>query len=81
MKREIERFLARSDDGEYEATIIVYQNFVEAASRNAPHAVIPGLKEARTPDGLACKFKDEDTFEIVNDPFHPGMIVRRVEAG
>jgi hypothetical protein len=76
--REIERFDARSDDGSYETTIIVYQHFIDVGTRANPNAVAPGLKEARTIDGYACNFKDDDTFEVVNDPLHPAMIVRRM---
>lgn len=79
--REIGRFVARSEDGEYEATIVVLQKFIDASTlsnRSAPP--IPGLKEVRTADGFACDYLDENTFKVVNDPFHPGMIVRRVSA-
>lgn len=79
--REIERFDARSDDGEYETTIIIYQNFIDVGTRENPNAVAPGLKEARTIDGYAVNVKGDDEFEIVNDPLHPGMIVRRIKQG
>lgn len=78
MKREIERFAAVSDDG-YETTIVIYQDFVDAGTRGNPHAVIPGLKEARTISGFACNPVDDDTFQIVNDPLHSDLIVRRVK--
>lgn len=77
MQKEIDQFLARSDDGEHEVTIIVYQNFIDAGTREDPNAVTPGLKEVRTSDGFACNFKGNDTYEIGNDPCHP-VIVKRV---
>lgn len=76
MKQEIERFRAVAADG-YETTIIVYQEFIDTGTRKNPNAVVPGLREVRTIDGFACNCKDEDTFEIVNDPLHPSLIVRR----
>ena len=72
--REIKRFDARSDDGEYETTIIIYQDFIDAGTRGSPNAVIPGMKKARTIDGCACNRIDDDTFEIVPT----GVIVRRI---
>ncbi len=77
MKREIERFQAVSDDG-YETTIIVRQDFIHAATRENPNAVIPGQKEARTIDGFACNRVDDNTFKIITDPQRPDLIVRRV---
>ena len=77
-RREIGRFVARSDDGSYKTTIIIYQDFVDAGSRGNPNAVLPGTKHARTIDGYACNRIDDDTFEVVNDPLHPETIVRRV---
>lgn len=77
--REIERFVARSDDGEYETTIIIYRDYIDAGSLQNPNTEIPGkLTEARTVDGYACNQLGDDRFEIVNDPPHPAMIVRRI---
>ncbi|MFH1745487.1 MAG: hypothetical protein ABIG44_00420 [Planctomycetota bacterium] len=72
-RREIDRLVVRSDDGSYETTIVVYQDFINAAG-----TMVPGLKAAKTIDGHACNFKGDDEFEIVNDPHHPAMIVRRI---
>jgi hypothetical protein len=76
--REIDRFRARSADATYDTTIIIYQGFIDPRSLQNPHAQIPGFKEARTIDGYACNRKSDEEFEVVNDPFHPGMIVYRV---
>lgn len=76
MKREINRFQAVSDDG-YETTIVVYQHLIATGTMQNPNAVIGGMKEVRTVDGFACNRLNEDTFEIVNDPLRPGLIVRR----
>ena len=77
--REIERFKARSADGAYETTIIVYQDFVDAGTRGNRDAVEPGRKKARTIEGYACNCLPDGTFEVVNDPRHPGVILHRVE--
>jgi len=76
MEREIDRFKAVSDDG-YETTIIVCQEFVDVGTRGNPDAVVPGLKKARTTDGFACNRIDGDTFQILNNPLRPDLIVRR----
>jgi len=76
---EVERFPARSEDGEYETTIIVFQSFIDTATRAHPGAVAPGLRKARTIDGHACNRRADGTFEVVGDPIHPGVVLRRVE--
>jgi hypothetical protein len=76
--REIERFDARSNNGEYETTIIVYQDFIDAGTMQDPNAVVLGMKEARTPDGYGVNVKGDDEHEIVNDPLHPAMIVQKI---
>jgi hypothetical protein len=76
--REVDRFRAQSADGTYDTTIIIYQDFIDERTRPNPQAQISGLKEARTIDGYACNRKSDEEFEVVNDPFHPGMIVHRV---
>lgn len=68
--REIDRFKARSDDGTYATTIIVYRDFVDGH--------IPGMREARTVDGHACNRIDDNTFQIVRDPLLPHITVRRI---
>ena len=73
-QREIERFAARSDDGAYETTIVVYQDLIDVQTRANPHARVPGLKDARTSEGHACNRIDDDTWEVVQ----LGLIVRRI---
>lgn len=78
--REVDRFLARSDDGAYETEIVVMREFLLVRSMESPGPRhIRGLKEARTIDGFACNCIDDDTFEVVNDSLHPNVIVRRVK--
>ncbi len=77
--RELERFVARSDDGAYETIIIVHQDFVDAAARGAPGAVVPGLKRARTVEGYACTTRDGQTFEVAGDILRHPLTVRRVK--
>ena len=80
-QRELERFVARSDDGQYECTIIVLLNLVPVPSNDDPNATRPGSRELKTETGFDCNDLGEDLFEIVNDPLHPGVIVRRVAEG
>jgi len=56
-RREIERFDARSDDGEYETTIVIYQDFIDAGTRGSPNAVIPGMKEVTCPNAMKISRK------------------------
>lgn len=72
--REVERFKARSADGKHETTIVVRQTMIDAGTQDDPHAVIPGLKEARTIDGRHCNYKGEGQFEVVGY----GIILTRV---
>jgi hypothetical protein len=76
--QEIDRFHARSDDGEYETTIVVYRELIDMGTGAKPDAMIPGNKRARTLDGYPCSRINDDAFQIVDDPLHAGMIVRRV---
>lgn len=78
MKREIERFNAVSDDGSYETTLIIYQDYIDAGTRGNPNAVVSGLMEVLTIDGLTCIHVDDDTFEVVNEQLRPQLIVRRI---
>lgn len=75
---EIERFKARSDDGKYETTVVIYQQMIPAGTRENPRAMISGMKEARTIDDDACTPKDDtgDLWGIVAQ----GIIVRRVRS-
>jgi hypothetical protein len=72
--REIERFKAQSDDGAYETTIIVRQEFISAATRGNPGGVARGRKEARTIDGQTCNYTGGARVEIVGT----GEVLKRV---
>jgi len=65
--REVDRFRARSDDGE-EFTIIVLQKFLDAKTMTHPGAepVPSRLKTLQTLEGGRVNFIDETTFEIVS---------------
>jgi len=52
MKRQTGRFVAIGDDGR-QYTVFVYTNFIDAVTFENPNAVIEGLNEFRTADGLA----------------------------
>lgn len=71
--REVERFRARSDDGSYETVIVVTQDFVDAASLDDPEGALPGLKRARTIDGLHCNHLGNDRFRVL----HREIVVTR----
>jgi len=77
VKRQIDRFPAVSDDG-HKTTIIILQEMIAVGTRDDPGATGPGMKEARTIDGYACSYVNDDSFEIVNDPRHMGVVVHRV---
>ena len=76
--RLVDRFQARSEDGTYQTTILISQDFLDAGSFDNPNATIPGLKTVRTADGYSCNVKGDDTFEVVNHPFRPSILLRRV---
>ena len=63
--REVERFGVRSDDGSYETVVVITQDFVDAGTLDEPSAVLPGMRHARTIDGLRCNSDGPDRFRIV----------------
>lgn len=71
---EIERFMARSEDGAHETTVIVRQMVVPAATRGNPSGVARGQKSAQTIDGQPCNYLSEGRFEITGT----GMVLARV---
>jgi hypothetical protein len=77
--REIDRFLARSEDGKHEVEIVIRQMEVDVASRADPTGIGRGMKEARTAEGGRCDCVDEDTF-LLKGPPHSGVIVKRVRS-
>ena len=79
MEREIDRFDARSDYG-YETTIVIMQKFIDVSHFGSQHAEeIPGVRRYVTINGLACNHIDDDTYEVVEDPLRPNLILRRIK--
>ena len=73
----VDEFVAVSDDG-IEVTIVMYEDCIPAGSLLDPGASVRGdLLDVQTADGYAVKMIDNNTFEVVNGPFRPGLIVRR----
>jgi hypothetical protein len=56
--------------------VFEYTDFIGAPAFEHPDAVISGLKELRTADGLFLTFKGPGLFEIVG----LGLLVRKIEA-
>lgn len=75
---EIERVKVRSDDGNYENTLVVIQEMIEARTRANPNGMTPGMKRIETVDGYHCNYKSDGVYEIVNDPRAIHLVVRRV---
>jgi hypothetical protein len=73
MRSEVGRFEAEADDGQ-QFTIIEYQDFIDAGTRDDPHATDPEAIELFTSDGERVMFKYEGTYEIVSS----GLIVHRI---
>jgi hypothetical protein len=71
MLTEVERFRARSEEGNYETTIIIMQYMSPLG--------IPGLKEARTVEGYECvMLPGGRSFRVMTHPSSPRLVVRRV---
>lgn len=62
--KEIERFNAKSDDGQI-FTVIISQEYIVTRSLQGRSQELPGLKVAMTSDGSYLNFIDENKFEIV----------------
>ncbi|HVP11926.1 MAG TPA: hypothetical protein VMV94_12160 [Phycisphaerae bacterium] len=77
--RESERFEAITDDGSYQTTIVVLQDFIETRTLDGHHDLIPEKNlRFETIGGFVCNRLDDDRFQIVNAPLHSGCILRRV---
>lgn len=63
MKRQTGSFVATGDDGR-EYTVYIYTEFVDAGSRRNPRAVVQGLKELRTSDGMAVNRLQKGEYQI-----------------
>jgi hypothetical protein len=73
---EIDRFIARTDDGK-EYVIVMYQEFLSTATHERPHDEIPGLKRLTTTTGLHVNYIDPSTFKVVQTD----QVIRKVWAG
>ena len=63
---EIDRFAAKSDSGKL-CIILVYQQYINAATvKNLQHEIL-GAKRYATLHGFHVNFIDSETFEIVED--------------
>jgi hypothetical protein len=60
---EIDRFTAKSDSGKL-CIILVYQQYVSAATIENPQREIPGAKRYATLHGFHVSMIDSETFEI-----------------
>jgi putative component of toxin-antitoxin plasmid stabilization module len=64
-------FSATGDDGrQYE--VYIYTNFIKAGTFGDPNAVVEGLKELRTSDGMAINRLQQGEYEIVQT----GVVLR-----
>lgn len=64
MKRQTGTFTAKGDDGRT-YTVVVYTNFISAASHDDPHAEIEGMKSLRTSDGHHVNRLGQGSYQIV----------------
>lgn len=71
---ENECCFARNTDGSVQATIIIGQALVLAATRDDPDAIIPGPKDARAINGEPFRRLGEGRFEVTST----GMLLMRV---
>jgi len=60
---EIDRFTAKSDSGKL-CIILVYQQYINAATIENPQREIPGAKRYDTLHGFHVNIIDSETFEI-----------------
>ena len=75
MKRRTGIFTARGDDGR-SYTIYEYTDFIEARSHDDPTLESRGLKELRTPDGMAVNWQGKGVYQILTT----GVILRSAVA-
>ena len=64
MKQLTDKFLVITDSGQ-KYMVYEYTNFIDAGTFQNPKAIIPGLKEFRTADGMAVNFIKEGIYKIV----------------
>ena len=72
MAQLIARHKMASDDGRV-FVVEEYQEYIDAGSKDDPHATIPGMKYLLLEDGSRVNHIDDDTFKIVQS----GTVLRR----
>ena len=60
----VEQFDTRKTNGQV-VSLYVYQDMIDAATMDDPHATLPGMKRIVTSLGQYVNFIDEKTFKIV----------------
>jgi putative component of toxin-antitoxin plasmid stabilization module len=71
MKRQTGRFTASGDDGR-QYTVYIYTDVIDAGTFGDPNAVVEGLKELRTSDGMAVNHRQKGEYQVVQT----GVVLR-----
>ncbi len=64
MKKQTGQFTATGDDGR-RYTIYIYTDFIDAGHFGNPNAVVEGMKELLTSDGMAVNRHQKGEYQIV----------------
>jgi hypothetical protein len=67
MRREIDRFTCRGEDGE-EFTVVIWQKFTKFRPLSGPPQEVAGIKDATLSDGRHVNFRhgNPETFQILD---------------
>jgi hypothetical protein len=71
MKKRTGSFRATGSDGR-QYTVYIYTDFIDIGSFQNPNAVVEGLKELRTSDGMPVNRLQQGEYEIVQT----GIVLR-----
>ena len=71
MKKQTGSFRAIGNDGR-QYTVYIYTDFNDAGTFEDPNAVVQGLKELRTSDGMHINRRQQGEYEIVQT----GVVLR-----
>ena len=71
MKKRTDSFSATGNDG-LQYTVYIYTDFINAGSFEDPNAIVKGIKELRTSDGMLVKRRKQGEYEIVQT----GVVLR-----
>ena len=71
MKKRSGSFSATGNDGR-QYRVYIYTDFIDAGSFEDPNAVVEGLKELRTSDGMPINRRQQGEYEIVQT----GVVLR-----